>query len=74
MSYSVKEYIKKLDIIRKQLLISKYDLAKYIGMSYNTLKGIINNPEALVYAPTYAKIKKFITKYEGIYDTSKIRE
>lgn len=75
MSYSVKEYIEKLDEIRKKLFLNRYELAGYIGIDYNTLKRITLNPELEVYTSTYMKIKKFITKYEGTYDnTSKIRE
>jgi predicted transcriptional regulator len=62
--FTTKDYIQTLEQIRQELLLNYVDLAKEIGVSYVTLRRIIEmNGEVEITMPVKRKIKEFITKH-----------
>jgi DNA-binding transcriptional regulator YhcF (GntR family) len=63
------EYVNKLLDIQGKKLISKCDLAREIGVNYNTLVRILNEDADYVFAfKTMRKIKAFIEKHKMLLE------
>jgi DNA-binding XRE family transcriptional regulator len=63
MSHVV-DYLKRAEEIRKQKFISRTDLAKEIGISYNTLIRLDKEPCAYA-LKTMRSLKSYVEKWES---------
>lgn len=59
-----KEYVEKINSIRERKLMTFMDVADGIGISYATLRRVMDDEPRPVFLKTLRKIKKFIDKYE----------
>jgi hypothetical protein len=63
--FELKEYSRKLLVVRESSPMSLWELAHDVGISFNTLKRIIDEPDGRGFSySTLKKLQLFIDKYE----------
>lgn len=60
---TIREYIEKVEAIRKIEFISRVELARELNIAYSTLLRIQSNPD-LCRLTTVKKVKKFVDAWE----------